>query len=180
MASTDTLSVTLSRRGLAAIAGRDANRVVVVLRGDHDVSTVAALRETLAQAIILDYVDLVVDLSGVPFMDASTLSAIVRAREYLQRRSLSLTLRSPSRSATRVLELCDLAELVDPGPVVATRMKPRMTSRLHLKPKRSPHALTSTSRPGTPAAVSARVGWWAPRCVTSGHRKRVSRVMGNV
>ena len=75
--------MTVSRRRLLAFARRDAARTVVWLRGEHDVSTVAALSETLARAIALDDADLVVDLSDVQFMGAATVGVIVRARELL-------------------------------------------------------------------------------------------------
>lgn len=120
MAPIESVSVTVSRRGLLAFARRDAARTVVRLRGEHDVSTVAALSETMARAIALDDADLVVDLSEVEFMSAATVGVIVRARELLGLRSRSLALRSPSRCARRILDLCGHACLHYPGPVDAT------------------------------------------------------------
>jgi anti-sigma B factor antagonist len=120
MASIESLSVTVSRRGLLAFARRDGARTVVWLRGEHDVSTVAALSETMARAIARDDADLVVDLSEVQFMGAATVGVIVRARELLELRSRSLTLRSPSRCARRILDLCGHADLLDPRRVDAT------------------------------------------------------------
>jgi anti-anti-sigma factor len=95
---------------------------IVWLRGEHDFSTLGALSEVMARAIALDDADLVVDLSGVLFMDAATVCVIVRAREFLELRSRSLALRAPSRWARRLLDLCDLAYLVDPRPVDAPRL----------------------------------------------------------
>ena len=51
MALTEYLSVRVPRRGLEALAGREVNRTVVLLRGEHDASTVAALSEAMARAI---------------------------------------------------------------------------------------------------------------------------------
>jgi hypothetical protein len=45
--------VTDSRQGLAACARRDADHTVVWFRGEHEISTVAALSETEARAIAL-------------------------------------------------------------------------------------------------------------------------------
>lgn len=120
MAPIESLSVTVSRRGLRAFARRDTDRTVVRLRGEHDVSTVAALSETMARAIARDDADLVVDLSEVQFMGAATVGVIVRARELLGLRSRSLALRSPSRCARRVFDLCGHADLLDPRRVDAT------------------------------------------------------------
>jgi hypothetical protein len=76
----------------------------------------------VAQAITLGGADLVVDLSRVEFMDAATIGVIVWARELLRARSRSLVVRSPSTCARRVLELCELSDLVDPRPVDADPM----------------------------------------------------------
>jgi anti-anti-sigma factor len=113
MALAESSSVIVSRRGLMALAVPDAGRRVVWVRGEHDVSTVTALSETLARAISLDDADLVVDLRGVQFMDAATVGVMVRARELLRLRSRCLVLRSPSRCARRVFGLCGLADLLD-------------------------------------------------------------------
>jgi anti-anti-sigma factor len=99
-----------------AVAGRDGTRTVVWLRGEHDLATTTELAATLARAIALDEADLVVDLSEVQFMDVTTVSVIVKARNHLRPRSRSLSLRAPSKAARRVLDLCDLAQLIDPDP----------------------------------------------------------------
>lgn len=103
----------VSRRDLVLVPALEAEPAVVWLGGEHDMSTAAALSETLDQGIALGR-DVVVDLSGVEFMAATTVGVIVRARESLRLRSRSLVLRSPSRCARRVLELCGVADLIDP------------------------------------------------------------------
>jgi anti-sigma B factor antagonist len=122
MVLAESSSVT-SRRGPVAFPVRDADRTVVWLRGEHDVSTVAALSQTMARAIALDDGDLVVDLSDVQFMDAATVGVIIRARDFLRLQSRSLALRSPSSCAARILDLCDLADLLEPRPEHATRAR---------------------------------------------------------
>jgi anti-anti-sigma factor len=112
----------LARRDPAGFAGRDTDRTVVLLRGEHDASTVAALSEDMARAIALDDADLVVDLSGVEFMDAATVRLFIRAREFLALRSRSLTLRSPSRRTRRFLDACGIDDHLDRQPVGAARM----------------------------------------------------------
>jgi anti-anti-sigma factor len=69
---------------------------------------------TMARAITLGDAELVVDLSGVEFMGAATVGVLIRSRALLRTRSRSLVLRSPSRSARHLLDLCDLTGLVDP------------------------------------------------------------------
>jgi anti-anti-sigma factor len=112
-------SVTVSRPLVTAFAGRNPDRTVVWLRGEHDVSTVAALSETMARAIALDDADVVVDLSDVQFMGAATVGVIIRAREFLRLRSRSLVLRSPSERARRILDVCGHSDLLDPRPIDA-------------------------------------------------------------
>jgi anti-sigma B factor antagonist len=108
----------VSRFDQLALAERDADRTVVWLRGEHDASTVAALWDAIGQAIATDDTDVVVDLSGVDFMGSATVGVIIRARESIRPRAL--TLRSPSRCAQRVLDLYGLAHLLDDRPVDAT------------------------------------------------------------
>ena len=89
----------------------DQDVVVVWLHGEHDISTQGALCVTLACAIALDPALLVVDLSEVRFMAASTIRVILRAREFRRLRSRSLVVRSPSACARRVIETCGLGDL---------------------------------------------------------------------
>jgi anti-anti-sigma factor len=67
------------QRGVAEV-GREAARVVVWLRGEHDISTVAELSAVLDGAAVLADVGLVVDLGKVRFIDASTIGAIIACR----------------------------------------------------------------------------------------------------
>jgi anti-sigma B factor antagonist len=106
---------------------RTESRTVVWLSGEHDSLTVDALSESLARAFALDDADVVLDLSGVQFMGAATIDVIVRAKDALDLRSRALTLRSPSESAQRVVDLCGLADLVeassaDARPLVGTNV----------------------------------------------------------
>ena len=122
MAPIGSSSVVASTRGRVSRDSRDADRIVVWLRGQHDISTVTALSETMVRAIALDDADVVVDLSLVVFIDAATVGVILRTREFLRLRSRSLTVRSPSASARRVLDLCGLTGLVDSHPVITAPM----------------------------------------------------------
>jgi anti-sigma B factor antagonist len=105
-------------RGPPRDAGTGLDPTVASLRGEHDLSTVPALCEMLAEAIADGGADLILDLSAVQFLDASTVRVIAAAGEFLAARSRSLTLRSPSRCAQHVIDLCGLSGLVehDPSP----------------------------------------------------------------
>lgn len=106
--------VTVTRRRRIAFAGTDSSRTVVWLRGEHDTASVPALSAAMARAMSLDESDLVVDLSEVEFMDASTIGVILRTREVLLPRNRAISLRSPSSSARRILDVCGLADNLDP------------------------------------------------------------------
>jgi anti-anti-sigma factor len=95
----------------------DADTGVVWLRGEQDVSTIRVLSEVISEALADGEADLVLDLSEVLFMDASTVAVFARTRESLRARSRSLVLRSPSRCANRVLDLCGFRDLVPGSPV---------------------------------------------------------------
>lgn len=96
-----------------AVLENDADRCVVRLCGEHDISTEPELRGLLDRAMGLGAPAVVVDLSGVQFMDASTLRAIVDARNTLQVSGRALTVRSATGPALRLINLCGLHPLID-------------------------------------------------------------------
>ena len=93
--------------------GPEARPSVLWLRGDHDLSTTVALSDAIARAIALDEPAIVIDLSDVQFMSASTVSIIVQANEDLRSLSRSLTLRAPSSCVRRIFDVCGLSGLID-------------------------------------------------------------------
>jgi anti-anti-sigma factor len=108
-------SVIVRGQNVLALFGTASAGTVVMLRGEHDRSTVSALSETLTQAIAMDDTELVVDLSGVEFMDGGTVYALVTARDWLRERSRSLRLVFPSPRARRVLDLCGVEYVAHPA-----------------------------------------------------------------
>lgn len=105
-------SVAVSRCGSTDPAS-DPCRTVVWVRGDHDIATRALLSSAFAQAARLDDADVVVDLSGLTSMDASTIGAMVDAHNRLRARSRSLSIRAVPVFPRRLLDVCGLAFLVD-------------------------------------------------------------------
>jgi anti-sigma B factor antagonist len=98
---------------------REGTRVVVSLHGEQDMNTAARLAAVLAAADVEGDGDLVVDLRHVEFMDAKIAFVLVRRRDALRSRSRDLTLRAPSPSARRILQIYGLLDLVEPAPVAA-------------------------------------------------------------
>jgi anti-anti-sigma factor len=123
--------------------------IVVWLRGEHDISTDAALCLTLARAIALDSAGLVLDLSGVELISASTLGVIVRAREFLRLRSRSLTVRSPSAFVRRIIDACRLDDLVGWSPEEAAILSAKALSSWISVPANDP----ASGQPGPGASA---------------------------
>jgi anti-anti-sigma factor len=92
--------------------GLDIGPTIIWLRGEHDIATDGDLRRTLASAIALNNAPIVVDLSKVELLSASTLGIIVAAWNTLRQQSRSLTMRSPSSHVQRVISICGLSNLV--------------------------------------------------------------------
>jgi anti-anti-sigma factor len=109
--------------GQAPVAGCEVDSTVVWLHGELGISTVTALSQTIARAMAFSRADLVVDLSGVQFMDAATIGVIIRARNDLELQFRSLMRRAPSKFARRVLELCGLTDLLDPPSFDSTTLR---------------------------------------------------------
>jgi anti-sigma B factor antagonist len=97
----------------AEVVSRD-DGAVVWLDGEHDIATVSALTDVLASAVSAGDTDLVVDLSGVTFIGAAPVGALIRSLDMLRLQSRTLTVRSPSTFARRVLDLCGFRGLVEP------------------------------------------------------------------
>ncbi|MGP8204539.1 MAG: STAS domain-containing protein [Acidimicrobiales bacterium] len=110
---------TVSDRLPRGWGGPESAPIVVWLWGEQDLSTDDALRATLASAIALDSAGLVLDLSEVEFMAASTVGVIVRARELLRQRSASLAVRAPSAPARRSIDACGPTDLLGPSAEMA-------------------------------------------------------------
>jgi len=115
MTLSESPTVSVSRRGFPR---GDADSTVVWVRGEHDIATRASLAGTLARAAQLEDAPLLVDLSSVTFMDASTIGALVAFRNGLRSRGHALHLRAPSPRALLLLELCGLTHLIERQPAL--------------------------------------------------------------
>ncbi len=116
--------VSMSPGSAACTSGLINGGNVVWLCGEHDVSTAAVVSAALRQAMSLDDGDVVADLRGVRFMDASIIGVFVRADGVLAAQSRMLRLRSPSRCARRIVELCGLERLLQTDPAVGRAFGP--------------------------------------------------------
>ena len=85
--------------------------IVVYVRGDVDMAAVGRLRDVLEPSMGPEQT-IVLDLSGVEFMDSASLRYLVQARGALTADGGSLELRNPSRAARRLLTLVQAESLL--------------------------------------------------------------------
>lgn len=111
MAQPETSPVSARRRAPPTIDA-SGQSPATRMAGEYDVTTVRELSVMFSSAIAADDADLVVDLSEVSFMDAATISVIIRARTFLGALGRMLWLRDPSRCARRLLTVCGLDSLI--------------------------------------------------------------------
>jgi len=105
--------VTPARPALRTTVERSGRSTVVCVHGELDLATAPALRQALLDAATRSPasgrpVDLVVDLAGVPFVDATGLGALLSAAESVRGGGGDLRLTSPSRMLRLMLRLLDL------------------------------------------------------------------------
>lgn len=83
----------------------------ICLAGEQDISTDGSLLRRLSEAVASSNGPVVVDMSDVTFIGASTLGVLVAAHNLLATKSRAFTLTSPSPCAQRVIDICNLDEI---------------------------------------------------------------------
>jgi anti-sigma B factor antagonist len=79
----------------------------MVLTGDLDMATTVDVLGCL-HSLVGGRTDVVVDVSGLGFIDSTGLNALVAARREAERLGCTLTLRRPARCVRRVLDITGL------------------------------------------------------------------------
>lgn len=142
---------------------------VLCLRGQYDTSTDGELSRLLARAIAFNGAPVVLDLSEVGFISASTFGVIVMARNSLRQQSRSLTVRSPSGQIRRVIGACGLDDLLSPSPApgpagdaLGSWVAVPPTERADRQPGPSTVAAEQGGQSGNPGAQAIKVERKAP------------------
>jgi anti-sigma B factor antagonist len=91
---------------------REGATIVIYVRGEVDVAACERLRDAI-EPHLGPQQTIVLDLSGVEFMDSSSLRYLVQYRGALTEDGGSLKLRNPSVSAHRLLTLVDAEALLE-------------------------------------------------------------------
>jgi anti-sigma B factor antagonist len=94
------------------------NEFVAVIRGEGRLNMVSAplLREAVAEAVSGGRSQVVVDLSGIEFMDSSGLGALVGCLKTTRQAGGDLRISAPSEQVVMVLQLSNLDRILTSFP----------------------------------------------------------------
>lgn len=103
-----------ARPGFEAVPRRDGEDVVIFFHGELDLA--GAPRAARVMSVVGDVVGarIVLDLSGLSFIDARGIGAIEGARDRMRRQGRQVIVRNPPPAIRRVLELCGLDDWFRP------------------------------------------------------------------
>jgi anti-anti-sigma factor len=87
--------------------------LVLAIEGEVDLSTAPTLRTCLEHSAADSCGKVVLDLSGVTFLDSSGIAAIVRTHRTLAGTDRRLVLRNPRRAVQRVLTISGIDGVID-------------------------------------------------------------------
>jgi anti-sigma B factor antagonist len=100
----------LGRAALSVTATADDEWVVVAVHGEVDISTATTLDEALQRATASS-ARVVIDLSGVAFMDSTGLGVLMRAHKRQDDAGAALRIAAPSDRVTRLLDVTKLDDV---------------------------------------------------------------------
>lgn len=92
-------------------AGTPALEKSVVVTGEVDMASAPALTRDLQAAIREHPARVVVEMSGVSFLDSSGINSLVQARHLADSFGVELILDSPTEACQRVLKMAEVDEL---------------------------------------------------------------------
>jgi len=98
------------------------DRVVVLLVGEVDIFTTGDLRERLGELIAQHHTDIVVDLTGVTFIDSTGLGVLVGALRSVRSRGGRVQLVTSSPSILKALRITALSKLFTVHPDLLTAL----------------------------------------------------------
>jgi anti-anti-sigma factor len=102
------------RSGLTtAVVREEGTRSVVVLRGEADFSTTRVPSDVLSWVVAWRTGDVVVDLGGLEFVDTATVRVLAEGQQLLEHHGRTMTFRSPSKVAARVLNVFGLTDSIE-------------------------------------------------------------------
>lgn len=91
----------------------DGGRALLTLVGAVDVESRGKLQSACQKLLSEGPVGLVLDMSGVTFMDSTGIGALVEVSHSAQDLGITLTIRRPSARVTRILQVTSLSDVWD-------------------------------------------------------------------
>ena len=98
-----------------ATVAQQGDAIVIYLSGVVDLAACERLRDVIEPSMGPQHT-IILDLSGVEFMDSSSLRVLVRARGALTNDGGSLKLRNPSLAAHKLVTLAGIEALLEDDP----------------------------------------------------------------
>jgi anti-sigma B factor antagonist len=89
---------------------------VLIVEGELDIATAPRMISALNEALADIAFPLVVDLSGVVFMDSTGLALLMNARRRARRRAQGFAIECPRGPISRVFEIADMVESLQVHP----------------------------------------------------------------
>jgi anti-anti-sigma factor len=141
------------------------------VRGELDILTAPWLLVELLRVILWHGPRLVLDLSGVTFMDCAGINTLLAVRRRAQLAGGWLRVINPSRPASRIIGFASVSTVLDRCRLREFRRSPgRVVYRVTEVASISPSSTTLVSRPTSPPAPPA--AWQAPAPLASPRRIR--------
>jgi anti-sigma B factor antagonist len=78
---------------------------MISVRGEVDLHTAPKVQSAIERAAEGGSSAVVVDMSGIEFMDSTALSTFMRVKDALEKRDVSLRLATPSRAVDRIFDV---------------------------------------------------------------------------
>ncbi len=94
-------------------ASTQDGQLVLVLTGELDPHTAPVLRDRIDQTLAPDATTLVLEVSGLRFIDSSGLRVIIGVHKEMAGRDGRLILRSPTETTRRLLEITGLDDHIE-------------------------------------------------------------------
>jgi len=104
--------VELLTTSVATVESEGDPYTIVEVAGEADVTNCDSLREVLEAEVAKQPRTLIIDLSGLRFMDSSALHVILRANRAMDRQGSVLALASPREPVAKMLRLTAADQLI--------------------------------------------------------------------
>jgi anti-anti-sigma factor len=106
-------AVNIAEEPLRVDVSSTGTEVLLVLSGELDPHTAPALRQRIDETTDESVDVLVLDVSGLRFIDSSGLRVIISAHKEMAARDGHLVLRSPTETTRRLLDITGLTDHID-------------------------------------------------------------------